>query len=530
MKRFYCTILIWFVLSGTSEGSVMDPVFKNYLNSKKPQDEISVIIRFKDKTDLSRFKDKNRNTRRVKIFNEVKRKADISQTNARRFLANKTKKTRGLWMINALAVTASAEVINAVSYLPEIESITQDRFLNVSQTTASQPADPQWNLNIIGAPQMWQMGFDGQNIVVAVMDSGVDALHPDLSAQYRGGTNSWFDPHNQYSVPHDSQGHGTEVTGIIVGGNHSGAPIGVAPQAKWIAVKIFNNAGITTYSAIHAGFQWLLDPDSNPQTDDAPHIVNNSWGINDLFNTCVNEFQTDIAILKTAGIVVVFSAGNSGPNSNTSISPANYSQSFAVGSVEPSLAIEVSSSRGPSPCDDSIFPEVCAPGVQIKTSTLTFNGIFPNSYAYRSGSSFAVSHVAGAMALLLSAYPQSSPGDLEWAIAQSAVDLGDTGPDNNYGYGLIDITGAYNALFNLEHRRITSVICNDNDTITLQWSSFGNNYAYRIESAGNLEIPDWQTVNPVSEMIFNNSQWTANVNTDQGKNFFRIVGMRTKNY
>jgi bacillopeptidase F len=251
----------------------------------------------------------------------------------------------------------------------------------------------------------------------------------------------------------------------------------MAPGVQWIAVKMFNDAGEAPISAIHQSFQWLLDPDGDPYTDDAPDVVNNSWGFRTLLYICYLEFQPDIQALQTSGIAVVFSAGNEGiyGPAPTSISPANNPESFAVGAVSNTLYIAGFSSRGPSACvlENDFFPEVVAPGVSVKTADLTFNGVFPISTQHLSGTSFAAPHVAGALALLLSAFPELRVSELEAALMDTAVDLGDIGPDNDYGYGLIDVMAAYRSLvpctdgdsdaYYVEAVCGTALDCNDND-------------------------------------------------------------------
>jgi len=101
---------------------------------------------------------------------------------------------------------------------------------------------------------------------------------------------------------------------------------------------------------------------------------------------------------------------------------------------------------GPSACDDSIYPEIAAPGLYVTTTDLTFSGEFPDSYTSVSGASFAAPHLAGGMALLLSAYPEATVAQLEQALQESGQDLGEDGPDNTYGYGLVDLKGAYDKL------------------------------------------------------------------------------------
>ena len=249
------------------------------------------------------------------------------------------------------------------------------------------------------------------------------------------------------SQPYDKTGHGTGTMALMVGGDATGSAIGMAPGAQWIAAKIFNDAGQASTSAIHMAFQWMLDPDGDPYTADSPHVVNNSWGYPDLLDLCYVEFQYDIQALETAGIAVVFSAGNSGPNSATSISPANNPESFAVGSVSDTLAIANTSSRGPSSCllENDFYPEVVAPGASVKTADLTL-GFDTTASVYVSGTSFAASHVSGAMALLRQAFPGRTSSELETALMQTAHDLGTAGPDDTYGYGMIDVLAAYQQL------------------------------------------------------------------------------------
>ena len=127
-------------------------------------------------------------------------------------------------------------------------------------------------------------------------------------------------------------GHGTSAMGLIVGGAASGSAIGMAPGATWIAAKIFNDSGTGTMSAIHLAYQWMLDPDGNPATADAPNVVNNSWTL--ATPGCSTEFEPDLAALVAAGITPVFAAGNFGPGTSTDASPANNPDAFAVGATD----------------------------------------------------------------------------------------------------------------------------------------------------------------------------------------------------
>jgi len=288
----------------------------------------------------------------------------------------------------------------------------------------------------VNAPALWDLGFRGEGIVVANMDTGVDAAHPDLAGRWRGGTNSWYDPNGEHpTAPTDVNGHGTWTMGAMVGGDAGGTSIGVAPGAQWIAVKLFNDGGTTTSSVVHLGFQWLLDPDGNPATADAPNVVNNSWSGSAA--GCDLEFQPDLRSLRAAGVLPVFSAGNFGPSPGTVFSPANLPEALSVGATDDLDVVASSSSRGPSACGQAVAPKLVAPGVGIRTTDLY------GLYANVSGTSFSAPHAAGALALLLDAFPGLSADRQEAALLSGAVDLGAAGADNDYGNGRLDVLAAY---------------------------------------------------------------------------------------
>jgi len=409
------SILIIFLSCLTALAGSISPDLEAVLQSSAPFDEIPVIITLSEKADLGLIRDRDKNLRRTKIIKALKDKSDATQPDLKVFLGNRSaKKIISLWIINGVAANVPAWTISELAAFPGVESVTPDYIIQAPPVTPEAAATPEWNLTAVKAPDLWNSGFTGTGVVVANMDTGVDINHPDLSGKWRGGTNSWYDPNGEHpNIPYDAAGHGTGTMGVMVGGNAGGTSIGVAPGAKWIAVKIFKDAGTAADSAVMQGFQWLLDPDGNPATNDAPDVVNNSWGFDQNPGSCDTTFQTSIQNLKAAGIAVVFAAGNSGPNSSTSESPANNTGSFAVGATDINNNIASFSSRGLSACDLSIFPHVVAPGFGIKTSDLTAGGTVPNSYTTVSGTSIAAPHVAGAMALLLSAIPNATVSELE---------------------------------------------------------------------------------------------------------------------
>lgn len=465
-------LIFYFVRGGY--GGELSPELKTALGSIPVHKEITVIADFSDKLDLSPFKHEkgalNRNKRsllRAELIKALRKKSEESQRELLRFLKTRgAKNIKSLWVNNKLVFASTANVIREVAAKPGVRNIRLDSTFMAPQAVMSALPTVEWNLEMIRVGEPWGLGVNGEGIVVASMDTGVDIHHPDLAWKWRDGENSWYDPNGEHDSPYDAHGHGTQTMGIIVGGSEGGSAIGVAPSAKWISVKIFNDEGNASLSNVHLGYAWLLDPDGNPDTDDSPDVVNNSWGLNNV-NKCDNEFAGDLQILKLAGIAVVFSAGNDGPGIYTSQSPANNIDAFSVGAVDDAYTVSDSSSRGPSACDDAVYPRITAPGVNIKTTDLTYGGIFPDAYIVVSGASYASPHLAGAMALLLSAFPETSVSVLEEVLLNSAMNTGP--PDNNYGYGIVDIASAYQLLKsqgdadNDGDGYAASVDCNDND-------------------------------------------------------------------
>lgn len=271
------------------------------------------------------------------------------------------------------------------------------------------------SLDVLGA---WQRGHAGQGVTVAVVDSGVDLQAAAIAQGYRGRLSDWFDPYAQQRHPADSTGHGTLVAGLLVGGLIDDTPIGVAPRARWIAARLFDDAGQGRASAVQRIYQWVLDPDGDPATPDAPDIVNNSWGLPQSAGQCDTSFARALAALRAADIHVVFAAGNDGPAANTSMSPANNPGVLAVGALNPDRSIADRSSRGPSGCGGRPFPSLYAPGVNLPALDRIAASI--GGAALADGTSFAAAAVSGALALLRSARPEAGMAEIEALLLNSA--------------------------------------------------------------------------------------------------------------
>jgi subtilisin family serine protease len=408
---------------------------------------VDAVVVLRDQADLSTIRATTRPGRLAAVERALRSKASTGQRGVLALLDQR--RAQGLvesmvplWIVNEVEVRAAPSVIRELAARPDVREVQPSLTIQAPAPTVAAPSTPSTtgapepNLSLVNAPALWDLGFRGQGTVVANMDTGVDASHPDLASRWRGGTNSWYDPNGEHpTTPTDVNGHGTWSMGVMVGGDAGGTSIGVAPDAKWVAVKIFNDRGSTTSTTIHRGFQWLLDPDGNPATADAPNVVNNSWTMS--VGGCNLDFQPDLRSLRAAGIVPVFAAGNYGPTPGTVLSPANNPEALAVGATDDFDVLDPYSSRGPSACPQAVAPKLVAPGVGVRTTDLY------GLYADESGTSVAAPHVAGALALLLGAFPGLDADRQEAALESGALDLGASGVDNDHGYGRLDALAAY---------------------------------------------------------------------------------------
>ena len=256
----------------------LDPNLKATLATLAPGEMTTVIVTLRDRADLAAISGASRPARLKAAILALRNKATLSQVGIHALLRaraaqGKVARTSSFWIVNGLSVTATVGVIQELTLFPGVESIAPDEVPVVPTAGLPEP-----NISAVDGPTVWGLGYTGQGVVVASLDSGVDLSHPDLANRWRGGTNSWFDPYGQHPAsPVDLTGHGTGTMGVMVGGDAGGTSIGMAPGAQWIAARIFDDSGKSTATAIHSAFQWLLDPDGNPNTADAPDVVNNSW-------------------------------------------------------------------------------------------------------------------------------------------------------------------------------------------------------------------------------------------------------------
>ncbi|WP_047982696.1 S8 family serine peptidase [Ornithinibacillus contaminans] len=451
------------------------------------------------KANLSAYKTEF--TKRSAVISELKTTAQKSQANVLDFLEQEVQKGNAkdvepFYIVNGIAVTTTKEVAEKLAAFDEVEKILpneQRRLMTESEqslaiknnvvsqkkqtgflrdvpfnkpgkVTAEEKKKQQaaidnttqsveWNVDRVNAPDVWSLGYDGTGVVVAVIDTGVDWTHPALQEKYRGydsatgeadHTYSFYDPVQGQTEPYDQDGHGTHVTGTIVGSEPDGSnQVGVAPGAEWIAVQAFTGQNAYDTDLIAAG-EWIMEPGGD--LSKAPDVVNNSWG----GGPGIDEWYQDIVIAwRNADIFPVFAAGNtndSNPGGPGSVaSPANYPESFAVGATDSNDNRASFSLEGPSPYGE-IKPDIAAPGAGIRSAAVG------GGYVGNSGTSMAAPAVAGVVALLKQVNSSLTVDEMEQILMDTADSEAGTdsqyreSPNNGYGHGIIDAFAAVTSI------------------------------------------------------------------------------------
>ncbi|QYR20121.1 S8 family peptidase [Paenibacillus sp. sptzw28] len=270
----------------------------------------------------------------------------------------------------------------------------------------------QWNLPSIETEKGWNLTKGSDKVLIAVLDTGVQADHPDLKGKLEKGTNIM----TEGDAPDDDVGHGTHVAGIIAASVNNGEGVaGLSWYNKILPVKVLDSSGAGSTYSVAQGIIWA--------TDHGAKVINMSLG-----NYAQAEFLHDaIRYAYDRGVVLVAASGND--NTDRPGYPAAYPEVFAVASTDADGSRSSFSNYGD-------YIDVAAPGASIAST-------YPGSqYAALSGTSMASPHVAALAGLIRSINPDLTNVEVMDIMRKSARDLGAAGKDNNFGYGQIDIVKA----------------------------------------------------------------------------------------
>ena len=369
-----------------------------------------------------------------------------------------TEDVRSLWLANAVYCETTPAVIRQMAARSDVVFIERAADENGGLVEPVEVREPNaeergkalaWGVELINADDVWAMGYEGEGVIVGVIDTGVDYNHSDL------GNNMWHDTAAGYHYgwdffdndndPMDDYGHGTHCAGSVAGDGAAGTETGVAPSATLMALRIdYYFGGESTWiEAMEFG------------TDHGAAVLTMSLGSGQGNLT----LRTAEENLLTAGVFHSVCAHNDGPSPGTirssgdspppwfhpdQIYHGGLSAVITVGATDNSDVIAYFSSRGPVTCwtdytDSSplIDPDISGPGVDVLSTK------WGGGYTTMSGTSMATPHLAGVAALLLSANPDLTVAQMDSLIEVTSLDLGSAGKDNTYGAGRVD---AYQAV------------------------------------------------------------------------------------
>lgn len=383
-----------------------------------------------------------------------------------------------LWSANAISFTTTEEVVQILKERSDIESVTPVKkypCIPEAETTTEVTDISRYsiapNISQVNAPQVWEQGNEGQGVVVAVIDSGVNYNHADIADHLWDGGEEF--PHHGYDFanvdddPMDDLGHGTHCAGIVCGDGTAGLRTGVAPGATLMCIKSTDNEGHATLVSMVEGMEFAVEHGC--------HVISMSMGLAQAGVSERELLRHTCETLLDAGIVGVFPAGNEHnlqhlcpipynvrvPGScpppyldpDQMVNAGGLSCAICVGSVDENDTVASSSSEGPVTWQDTEFgdyayepgiglirPDVCAPGVLIWS--LHYQHLY--DYDFMSGTSQATPCVAGIVALMLHENPELTPAAICQILEETSLRLTPT-KSNRTGVGRVDALAAVTA-------------------------------------------------------------------------------------
>lgn len=337
----------------------------------------------------------------------------------------------------AIAANIPEAAINGLLRNPHVTAVELDSEVYA----ADAELDNSWGVQRIGAGTVHDGGNKGLGIKIGIIDSGINYNHPDLNNNF-DPLNRGYDFVQKDTDPMDVYGHGTHVAGTACAGDNNFGVVGVAPNCALYSLRVLNDDGVGSWSAVIAAMDWAVQ--------NGMQVVNLSLGSSRDPGTAV---KTAFDNAEKIGVVIAAAAGNSGNTAgkgNNIIYPAKYASVIAVGATDATDTRASFSSTGST-------LELVAPGVSVlstwndSTSPHDPQPICVDSvcyYKYGSGTSMASPHVAGVAALVIAKGVADANGngrindEVRQRMKETAQDLGKTGWDPQYGYGLVNAVAA----------------------------------------------------------------------------------------
>lgn len=490
-----------------------------------------VIVMMNDKYDNSQLARKTqgmtKSERRDFVIQDRMAFCQASQQEVMDFLNGFKDEVGGIeqyWGFNGFRCDASEEVIALLEKRADVAYVYRDdkkkMAPDIVESQQVESRDIAWHVEKVNAPAVWNYngatGYNGDGVIVAVVDSGVDYNHVDIAgSMWDGGE---YFPHHGYDMcnldddPMDDYCHGTHVAGIIAGQGNAGTQTGIAPGAKIMAVKVLDSSGYGTDSDLISGVHFAMNHGAD--------IINLSLGDPEMGPS--STYRDLFISVQDAGIIAAVAAGNVGDTQYTYPVPFNVecpgncpppwlhpdqvnlisggtSGVVCVGATDSNDAHASFSSVGPVtwaaganvgdyndyPYENGnasqpglIRPDISAPGANV--TSLNYQTV--TGYVAYDGTSMATPCVAAVLALLLDANPELMPAELDSIIELTAASAGNTVKNNITGSGRIDALAAVNALYHHGPTNLTADF--DGSYVDLNWTAAENANYYEVYRDG----------------------------------------------
>jgi subtilisin family serine protease len=475
VKKLIITALVFGVLVSVSTGATLEQELWVKMASANADEYIPVVLVMADRISPAELEfaleGASSDVRRDYVATELKNKAEETQADLREFLSSAesegaVKDVKYLWINNTVSMEATPALIQELSLRDDIERLhySPERMVLCGDESVITGRALAWGVDQIGADEAWNAGYNGNGVIVAVLDTGCDYLHTDLvnvmwhndddfddgidddGNGYVDDYYGWNFYNNTKNVRGGSGGHGSHCAGTVAGDGSAGTQTGVAPGAKIMAVQVLNDSGSGNESDVWEGMQYALDEGAN--------AISMSLGWRHIWSPDRPTWRETCENLIAGGMVLVIAAGNERQYDtppDAVRTPGDVPSVITIGATDQSDNYTYFSSPGPvtwqsvDPYNDFpyppglIKPDVSAPGLDI----VSVRGI-AGGYTTMSGTSMATPHTAGLAALILDAVPGMTNYEVKWCMAVSALDRGDPGKDNDYGHGRIQCLPAIN--------------------------------------------------------------------------------------
>lgn len=502
MKKIFSLFLLFLCFDTvclSQSNYVVEPELQRIIDECH-EEELSVVIVLKSQVEQSSIREKvaacrDRKVKQKTVVNELKSYSRESQASLLAFLQNEEKKGNvsdisSLWISNSITCKAKCDVVKEIASRSDVAMIGLDKELqmlcNAVEENMFQPVVAERGSSAyphvvqVGAPKVWDLGYTGKNVVVAILDSGINDEHCDLRNHMWQGyadtdgdgdaddvIHGWNFTANDSNIK-DEYGHGTHCAGIVCGDGTIGNITGVAPDAMVMAVKIISKAGAGSPTNMIKGVQFAIENGANILS------ISSGFKAGQIDKATKEKLRRTFVAALESGVVAFVAAGNDGNkygapdnvdfpaacpppylHSSQQANAGGLSSVICVGAVNSNDEYASFSSQGPSTWqgtewndylydDDNIGlirPDICAPGEWIYSLKHDSN----DKYKVNSGTSQATPCVAGVAALMLEKNSNLTPADICRIMENTAKQLTET-KSNFTGSGRVDALNAVNAV------------------------------------------------------------------------------------